>query len=132
MGRSRVPVAARLLLLCAGSDAYAFGARVHPPLMHPPRVSVRRRSFSSPLCRAGDDPTRAKVGLPKSVQGPGEERSEFLRAVAHGTALPGGGDAPFTVLGIETSCDDTGVHGEALAPQASCTFKGVLREALAS
>ena len=70
--------------------------------------------------------SRAGVGLGKSVQRGMSSASDvaFLRESAR---VPAAG-APFTVLGIETSCDDTGVAvvssdgnilGEALASQAA-------------
>lgn len=68
---------------------------------------------------------RGLVGLPKGVQR-GTADSAFLRPGL--LPLPCEDSGPFTVLGIETSCDDTGVAvvssdgailGEAIASQAA-------------
>jgi N6-L-threonylcarbamoyladenine synthase len=93
------------------------------------------------------NPGRANVGLPKSVASDFSTKANFLRpatlppnlaAAADGASTENGGARrPFTVLGIETSCDDTGVAivtddgeilGEALASQAALheEFGGVV------
>ena len=132
-GLSSLRSARLLLLSCVGTDAHVLGRQPPAALLHV--VGARRRS-SSPACSGvadkSQDPQhnthhRTNVGLPKSVA-KGNERADFLRAVADRSSLPGSGGAPFTVLGIETSCDDTGVAivrsdgtilGEALASQAA-------------
>ena len=67
---------------------------------------------------------RSLVGKPKAVRLVDAASDNFLRRTPH--ALPR--DGTFTVLGIETSCDDTGVAvvrsdgailGEAIASQAA-------------
>lgn len=80
---------------------------------------------ASPACLMSHSSKRAGVGLPKAVRlttTPSDDN--FLRKMPHN--LPAG--VPFTVLGIETSCDDTGVAivrsdgtilGEALGSQAA-------------
>ena len=77
--------------------------------------------------------SRAHVGLPKGVEW---GRQYHRPASGAASGLPPQ-DKPFTVLGIETSCDDTGVAvvrsdgtilGEALASQAALheEFGGVM------
>ena len=74
---------------------------------------------------------REHIGLPKAIVQPSGESSESsstqLHKLAERVALPEL-PTPFTVLGIETSCDDTGVAivrsdgtvlGESLASQAA-------------
>ena len=71
---------------------------------------------------------REHIGLPKAIVQPtGESSSTQLHKLAERVALPEL-PTPFTVLGIETSCDDTGVAivrsdgtvlGEALASHAA-------------
>ena len=75
-------------------------------------------------------PARQHIGLPKAIVQPtpsGESSSTQLHTLSERVALPEL-PAPFTVLGIETSCDDTGVAivrsdgtvlGESLASQAA-------------
>ena len=77
---------------------------------------------------------RSLVGKPKAVQLSTSADASFLRRMPHSLPTDGG---LFTVLGIETSCDDTGVAvvrsdgtilGEALGSQAALheEFGGVM------
>eukprot|EP00962_Isochrysis_galbana_P052110 scaffold23494_cov101-Isochrysis_galbana.AAC.1 len=90
----------------------------------PARLCSSPRACSAPRARPpGLRGARAAVGLPKGVDwGDGDDGRSFVTSTGR-VALP----EPFTVLGIETSCDDTGVAvvrsdgtilGEALASQA--------------
>ena len=115
-----------LLLGCTGVTSYNS---FHVPLR---RSSTNGGSSRAALAAGlGGGNAREKVGLPKAVDdttsgGPGG----FLRRTDT-TNLPSGdgnADVPFIVLGIETSCDDTGaaivtsdgeILGEALASQAA-------------
>jgi N6-L-threonylcarbamoyladenine synthase len=108
------------LLLYMGPVALAFSHGTVP---------CHRRALTALACSAtsGSGAERKKVGLPKSVQPPGAVDDGFLRAAAV-PDFPRLDGSPFTVLGIETSCDDTGVAivssdgtilGEALASQAA-------------
>ena len=153
------PVALRLILIgCVGTDAHVLG--VQQAAM--PRVGARRRVASSPVWSAGEtetkkDDTRATVGLPKAVTRNAPFAGGGKGFLTRTDADARFASAPFTVLGIETSCDDTGaaivrsdgtILGEALASQAalheewggvvpglardahSKAFEGVVAEAL--
>ena len=127
VGRKARSLPAQLLLLgCTGVTSYNS---FHVPLR---RSSTNGGSSRAALAAGlGGGNAREKVGLPKAVDdttsgGPGG----FLRRTDT-TNLPSGdgnADVPFIVLGIETSCDDTGaaivtsdgeILGEALASQAA-------------
>ena len=107
-----------------------FASRTQPLLSKvcvrfPPRPSnavVRGRASSSSSSRED----RKNVGKPKAV-----DRGQYKNKYVHTPNTPRSGlpaSSPFTVLGIETSCDDTGVAvvsstgeilGESLASQGA-------------
>ncbi len=104
--------------------ALMFMASCRSTLLRCARPAIVRVRGGMPSCSSGSATSRAHVGLGKGVQRGASTAADaqFLRASARGP--PAG--RPFTVLGIETSCDDTGVAivssdgrilGEALASQ---------------
>ena len=105
----------RALLL--GLAATSWIARRPPPRS---TIGASRAVLMAAVSKKPKFPTRRPL-LPKSIDWNGAAKQHSVRAAP--PELP----APFTVLGIETSCDDTGVAvvrsdgtilGEALASQA--------------
>lgn len=105
------------VLMASGRSTLLMGCGRH--------IIVRARG-GLPSCCSSSAASRAHVGLGKGVQRSFASAADehFLRVSTRGPPV----GRPFTVLGIETSCDDTGVAivssdgrilGEALASQAA-------------